>query len=168
MNPYTLATPLDQILTALQLWRNMDCADNVKLSRHDVITIIEGVKALRLELQTTLAAVIGTIGGTVENNPTSSINYLQRLRELVDFEKDHPGTYETLAPRQRTGESMSEWRPIETAPKDGGRTYLILRCSRPSRHTCVGTFYAGRWKPIHADLELAPIDWMPLPEPPSK
>ena len=47
-NPYTSATPLDQILCALQIWRNMDHADSIKLSRHDVITIIEGVKALRL------------------------------------------------------------------------------------------------------------------------
>lgn len=57
------------------------------------------------------------------------------------------------------------WQPIETAPKDGGTTYLILRCARP-RHTCIGTFFAGKWKPIHSDEEVLPTHWMPLPAPP--
>lgn len=48
-NPYTSATPLDQILCALQIWRNMDHADKIEMSRNDVITIIEGVKALRAQ-----------------------------------------------------------------------------------------------------------------------
>ncbi len=59
-----------------------------------------------------------------------------------------------------------EWQPIETAPKDG-RTYLLLRCARPS-HTCVGVFYNGKWKPIHAAHELHPTHWQPLPNPPQE
>ncbi len=63
---------------------------------------------------------------------------------------------------------MSEWQPIHTAPKDGGCTYLILRCTSPGAHTCVGTFYNGRWKVIHADIDPRPTHWMPLPKPPQE
>ena len=59
------------------------------------------------------------------------------------------------------------WQTMENAPNDGGYTYVILRCRRPD-HTCVGTFYNGKWKPIHADKELHPTHWMPLPEPPKE
>jgi hypothetical protein len=62
-NPYTAATPLDQILTALQIWRNMDHADNIRLSRNDVVTIIEGVRALRSGLPTS------SRGADVEEKP---------------------------------------------------------------------------------------------------
>lgn len=34
-----------------------------------------------------ITAVLHTIGGTVEGYPTQSINYLQRLRHLVEIEK---------------------------------------------------------------------------------
>lgn len=62
-----------------------------------------------------------------------------------------------------------QWLGIEYAPKDGGATYVLLRCTNPSPHTCVGTFYCGKWKPIHADFDfdLAPTHFMPLPKPPA-
>ena len=41
---------------------------------------------VRRDRNATVTAVVDTIGGTVEGHPTSSINYLQRLRELVAFE----------------------------------------------------------------------------------
>jgi len=59
-----------------------------------------------------------------------------------------------------------EWQPIETAPRDGS-TYLVLRCAAPP-HTCVGVYYNGKWKPIHAELKLRPTHWMPLPPPPAQ
>lgn len=52
------------------------------------------IERLEAELKAVVLTVVRTIGGTVENHPTSSINYLQRLRELVEFEKAHPGTYQ--------------------------------------------------------------------------
>jgi hypothetical protein len=42
--------------------------------------------AVKRTLDATVTAVVYTIGGTVEGHPTSSINYLQRLRELVAIE----------------------------------------------------------------------------------
>jgi hypothetical protein len=63
--------------------------------------------------------------------------------------------------------AIVEWLPIETAPRDGS-TYMILRCKRPGPHTCVGTYYNGKWKPIHADISLAPTHWQPLPKPPQE
>lgn len=57
----------------------------------------------------------------------------------------------------------SEWRPIETAPKDAmllgyadGMVRLVL-------------WEGGRWVQVGATIELGwfnPTHWMPLPEPP--
>lgn len=45
-----------------------------------------GLEMARLGHRGTVTAVVATIGGTVEGHPTSSINFLQRLRELVAIE----------------------------------------------------------------------------------
>jgi hypothetical protein len=37
-------------------------------------------------LQAEIKTVVSVIGGTIEGHPTSSINYLQRLRELLRIE----------------------------------------------------------------------------------
>lgn len=55
-----------------------------------------------------------------------------------------------------------EWRPIETAPKGDGGTYVILY----AKHVCVGVWFGGRWKPIHTDETVHPTHWMPLPPKP--
>lgn len=61
---------------------------------------------------------------------------------------------------------MSEWKPIETAPKDG----MVLvagfwddgRSWRDIGH-CDHLGVVGRW-----DYNLEPTHWMPLPEPPDE
>jgi hypothetical protein len=44
------------------------------------------IEALEMHQRSMIAAVLGTIGGTVEGHLTSEINYLQRLRQLVKCE----------------------------------------------------------------------------------
>jgi len=64
----------------------------------------ENLKAAFAEAQTELAryaareaSVLGTIGGTVEGNPTHSGNWLQRIRELVDAEEECRALRQELA-----------------------------------------------------------------------
>ncbi len=45
------------------------------------------IKVLEQELSALKFTIVTTIGGKVEGHPTSEINYLQRLRELVRKEK---------------------------------------------------------------------------------
>lgn len=61
---------------------------------------------------------------------------------------------------------MSEWQPIETAPKDG--TYVLLWAAQESECPMVGYFGVRRWELAHNDTEpFTPSHWMPLPEPPT-
>lgn len=68
---------------------------------------------------------------------------------------------------------MTEWQPIETAPKDGSElllAYILMHDDLP--HQLV----VGRWddefvefrEPLRYEqpLETQPTHWMPLPEPP--
>ena len=57
---------------------------------------------------------------------------------------------------------MSEWKPIETAPKDGSR--LLLRS--PGGKTADGSWGVkyGVWSWPYVMVE--PAHWMPLPKPP--
>ena len=61
---------------------------------------------------------------------------------------------------------MSEWKPIETAPKDGTRIMLwpIGNCRNGLRmetgHWCLN----GHWK--CGERSPRATHWMPLPEPP--
>ena len=63
---------------------------------------------------------------------------------------------------------MSEWQPIETAPKDGTKILLwatphqmLVAKNRP----IVGHFDRGWWSDFNAVISHATY-WMPLPEPP--
>ena len=74
--------------------------------------------------------------------------------------------------RLRNDAELSEWQPIETAPKDG--TDILVMTGE--------TMHVVRWINIHGDFDYwavddnkhgpftlrgkAPTHWMPLPEPP--
>jgi hypothetical protein len=67
--------------------------------------------------------------------------------------------------------SMSEWQPIETAPKDGTAVLLFDRTNKDSPDGSgidFGFYYndAVRWLWACDGCEAKPSHWMPLPEPP--
>lgn len=61
---------------------------------------------------------------------------------------------------------MSEWQPIETAPKDG--TAVLTYSGEPDAHEMNVSFWGrqnGRW--ISANPHMStPTHWMHLPSPP--
>ena len=68
---------------------------------------------------------------------------------------------------------MTDWRPIETAPKDG----KVIVCTHPSKtieyrpraafwYVARGTGAEG-WKSVSNHAWLNPTHWMPLPAPPT-
>lgn len=63
---------------------------------------------------------------------------------------------------------MSEWRPIETAPKDE-TTILVYRPGADDNYILkIGTDNWGYWcnSWAHSARHTQPTHWMPLPEPP--
>ncbi len=71
---------------------------------------------------------------------------------------------------------LREWRPIETAPKDGTEIILTGRYSRtagPAIHNreyvmrvTTGYWSANRWQTGNFGMWEEPTHWKPLPEPP--
>ena len=70
---------------------------------------------------------------------------------------------------------MSDWQPIETAPKDGTEVLLAIPTYGvgPTFEFAVGGFFNGAWFGEEDDAYDAdeaayqdPTHWMPLPEPP--
>ena len=65
---------------------------------------------------------------------------------------------------------MSEWQPIETAPKDhrtilGFGTERIYSPARPHVYSMMWLF--GDWTDPHeSEAKYNPTHWMPLPAPP--
>lgn len=69
---------------------------------------------------------------------------------------------------------MSEWQPIETAPKDG--TAVDLWCSNQMERYTDCIFHNGHWQRLDLDFDRmewvklesyeAPTHWMSPPEPP--
>lgn len=64
---------------------------------------------------------------------------------------------------------MSEWQPIETAPRDGS---LVLLAMAGDFEPTLGRFLGGRWiDDFTDDLESAcgftATHWLPLPKTPS-
>jgi len=67
---------------------------------------------------------------------------------------------------------VSDWQPIETAPKDGTDILLYRRNWHQSAPVVAGWFEDG-WYAYDHDSEQVPelggiTHWMPLPEPPSR
>ena len=62
---------------------------------------------------------------------------------------------------------MIEWKPIETAPKDGA--YLLLYSE--DEGVLIGTWSAGDWYKDGFVTDSLPVEevtrWMSLPEPPA-
>jgi hypothetical protein len=81
---------------------------------------------------------------------------------------------------------MSEWQPIETAPKDGTKIVAwgflanrapemgVIRSETPVAHVMMWRSYtgldAGDWVSTSIGIALAqhPTHWMPLPAPPEE
>jgi hypothetical protein len=65
---------------------------------------------------------------------------------------------------------MSEWQPIETAPKHGGNIMLwCVDLVGGNGRVATGLWrdsYGGSWWDYHMEYMLNPTHWMPLPEPP--
>ncbi len=65
---------------------------------------------------------------------------------------------------------MTEWLPIETAPKDG--TKVLLHCDKFVPIVC--EWHGGSWRNIWGEFESTwpskwkPTHWMPLPPSPQK
>ena len=62
---------------------------------------------------------------------------------------------------------MSQWQPIDTAPKDG--THILAYQPGPFDCCTVIHWYGGAWSVVvvsYYDVEWAPTHWMPLPPPP--
>lgn len=74
------------------------------------------------------------------------------------------------------GEKMSEWQPIETAPKDGTDILLGYYPTWPGLDLGKGSCEVAFWHGIkntwcgrvllNADGHFSPTHWMPLPPPP--
>lgn len=73
----------------------------VRVSREHYLWLKDQIEMLEQELAATQVTVVAIIGGEVEGRPTSTINYLQRLRELVDFEASTP-----TSPEQSLGTAL--------------------------------------------------------------
>jgi len=59
---------------------------------------------------------------------------------------------------------MTDWQPIDTAPKDG---QPVLVCE-PNGWRCVARFELGRWLPwMPTVVQCEPTHWMPLADPPA-
>jgi hypothetical protein len=66
---------------------------------------------------------------------------------------------------------MSEWQPIETAPKDGAEI-LVCELFGGSMISVPARWKDGRWRLVWVSWsdesdEIDPSYWTPLPEPPN-
>lgn len=62
---------------------------------------------------------------------------------------------------------MTEWQPIETAPKHG--TLILLYEPRPDTHAYeIGFYDCGCWFGSDHMYTVYPTHWMPLPDPPEQ
>jgi hypothetical protein len=82
------------------------------------------------------------------------------------------------------GNSMTEWQPIETAPRDGRDVLLTVGIVRPEMYyDCAVARWNKKWqrwligdpeaeykteRQVEHDEFGSPTHWMPLPEPPTQ
>lgn len=60
-----------------------------------------------------------------------------------------------------------EWRPIESAPKDGTRVLLYRDLWMESMGVCFWDGVQCEWRPVNGSCFPGSSHWMPLPEPPA-
>lgn len=62
---------------------------------------------------------------------------------------------------------MSEWQPIETAPKDGTK---IIACRYDGRVAVISRTKSNIWRELTGNVwgTTAPTHWMHLPPPPEQ
>ena len=63
---------------------------------------------------------------------------------------------------------MTEWQPIETAPKD--ETRILMYRTGYAESTAVGAYWPTweQWVSVPGSYTWKPTHWMPLPKPPSE
>lgn len=62
---------------------------------------------------------------------------------------------------------MTEWQPIETAPKDGTHVLVQYRWAHREKYIAEGWWRGDGWE-THGHLRVRAFAWMPLPEPPNE
>jgi hypothetical protein len=121
------------------------------------------------------------VTGSIPVTPTIQINNLAEVCEVpLRFNEPEMADLRPFPPYSGEDE-MSEWRPIETAPKggaefqswvvdDNGEGHWEHRCRFNAEHGCFELF--GR---VDYDMDgweaypyLVPTHWMPEPTPPPK
>ena len=88
--------------------------------------------------------------------------------------KDECGSFAGALKRLIRADGSAGWRPIDTAPKDGGEVWLYCPGDHPAQ--CAGFFSSdagGRWEHCSKVLydvapEIFPTHWMPLPDAPKE
>ena len=64
---------------------------------------------------------------------------------------------------------MSEWQPIETAPKDGRESLCWTKeCGQVVLYWDDFNHDEPRWSNGFDDDQITPTHWMPLPKPPQE
>ena len=90
----------------------------------------------------------------------------QNIRKLLEMENE----IESLRSELSALKAENEWKPIETAPKDGA--WIVVTSTHNKYYRACVQFYDGHWydtqEVTHDDLmENAATHWMPLPKPPA-
>jgi hypothetical protein len=98
--------------------------------------------------------------------PQEALRVLDTHHESLGF---HRPTQCKFAQALAVLRAAVEWRPIESAPKDGREVLLLLEwrypgiTKAPQYRYGVGQWRNGNWRHMQAGV---PIAWMPLPQPP--
>jgi hypothetical protein len=95
---------------------------------------------------------------------------------IAEKDDEIAALFERVAELESSARSLSEWQPIETAPRDGSHFIAAGPSNRLTRHSRNGWIVgAARWgKDIYREqfifsfnCRVCPTHWMPFPEPPN-